>query len=236
MKIVAGLLGAATVAFVATSCTMSRNEQANQSPNPATSEIASAQQQTQDTLKQAQESQRAASDQARKAAEVDAKVRHDQEKLSQDQTTARQEEARAQQLQAQAQQQMAQSSQLAQQQQQVASNALAQETQRSGKGWQMAEGVVTQIRSDEIVVQTHSGAPMAFRVDLNTNVEISGRESRLNEIQAGTEARVDYETLGNGLMAVRITVSPMGEQYPTGTGSGSSPSAPAQGTQGGYGQ
>jgi hypothetical protein len=240
MKFVPGLLGAAAVALVATGCATSSEQQANQSPNPTTSQIASAQQQTQDTLKQAQEAQKAASDQARKAADADARVRHDQERLSQDQATARQEEAKAQQLQAQAQQQMAQSSQVAQQQQQAASNGLAEETRRSGRGQQLAAGVVTEIRSDEIVVQPSSGAPMSFRVNQNTEVRISGQESRLDEILAGTKARVAYQTSGNGLMAVRVTVSPMGGQDQNGTGSGASPSAPpsapTQGTQGGYGQ
>ena len=215
----------------------STSKQASESPNPATREVATSQQASEQALKQAQEAQKQATEQAQKAAEAQARVRSDQEKLRQDQDIARQEQAKAQQLQTQARQESQQAAQQTQQQQQRAANVLSQQTQEIAKGQQTAAGVITRVRPDEVVVQPASGEAMRFSVNESTKVQIEGRTSTADEIREGQPARVSYEASANGPTAVSIRVgeaaaSPSsGQGAPaTGTGStdtGSSPMNPS---------
>ena len=198
----------------------STSQQASESPNPTTREVASSQQASQQALKQAQEAQKAATDQTRKANEAQARVQNDQEKLRQDQDIARQEQAKAQQLQQQANQESQQAGQVAQQQQQRAATGLSQQTQEVARGRQTAAGVVTRVRPDEVVVQPPSGQAMRFSLNESTKVQIEGRASTADEIREGQQARVAYEASANGPTAVSIRVS----------GAGAAPDTGAQGT------
>ncbi|GEJ58785.1 hypothetical protein [Anaeromyxobacter diazotrophicus] len=200
----------------------STSKQASESPNPTTREVASSQQASEQALKRAAESQKAATEQSQKSAEAQARVRNDQEKLRQDQETARQEQAKAEQLQLQANQESKQATQQAQQQQQRAASALSQQTQDVSKGQQVAAGLVTQVRPDEVVVQPPSGQAMRIRINDSTQVKIHGRTSTADQIQEGQQARVAYEPSVNGPTAVTISVSKAGATGDSSTGSSGS--------------
>ena len=189
------------------SCASTR-QQANEGPNPATREVASAQEQSQAALKRAQDAQNAAADQAKRAAAAEAQVRDDQAKLEQDQAKARQEQMKAEQLQALAQQETVRATQEMQRQQRAAKSGLAQQTQRSVRGQQLAAGVVTQVRPDEIVLQPPSGNAMRFKLNDRTQVEIGGQHGAADQIREGAEARVVYEPSANGPTAVTVAVNP----------------------------
>ena len=235
----------ACTALSLTSCASTR--QASESPNPATREVSSAQEQSQAALKRAQDAQNAAADQAKRAAAAERQVREDQARLEQDQAKARQEQMKAEQLQAQAQQETVRAGQEAQRHQQAAGSGLAQQTQRSVRGQQLAAGVLTRVRPDEIVLQPRSGSAMRFKLNERTQVEIGGRYGTSDQIREGAEARVVYEPSANGPTAVTVAVNPSsgasgsamggdttGTPAPaTGTGSsseGASPPAPTAGT------
>lgn len=209
----------------------STQRQASESPNPATREVASAQEQSQAALKRAQEAQDAAADQAKRAAAAETQVREDQAKLERDQVKLRQEQLKAQQLQAQAQQEAARAAQETQRHQQAAVSGLAQQTQRSVRDQQLAAGVVTQVRTDEIVLQPRSGDAMRFKLSDRTRVEIEGRRGTVDQIREGAEARVVYEPSANGPAAVTVAVNPSAGTSGSGMG-GDAPgsTAPATGT------
>lgn len=222
---------------IAGSCA-STSKQASESPNPTTREVASSQQASEQALKRAADAQKAATEQAQKSAEAQARVRSDEEKLRQDQDTARQEQAKAQQLQLQGNQESQQATQQAQQQQRRAASALAQQTQDVSKGQQVAAGLVTQVRPDEVVVQPPSGQAMKIRINDSTQVKIHGRASSADQIQEGQQARVAYEPSVNGPTAVSINVSSAGAtgasttgSTGTGTGDGSSSSGSSSPSQ-----
>jgi hypothetical protein len=224
--VVAGIVSLLTGASCA-----STQRQADESPNPATREVASAQEQSQAALKRAQDAQDAAADQAKRAAAAEAQVREDQAKLEQDLVTLRQEQLKAQQLQAQAQAETARATQEMQRHQQAAGSGLAEQTQRSARGQQLAAGVVTQVRPDELVLQPRSGNAMRFKLNDRTRVEIDGRRGAADQIREGAEARVVYEPSANGPTAVTVAVNP--SPAASGSGMGSSapgPTAPATGT------
>jgi hypothetical protein len=216
--------------LIGTSCA-STQQQASESPNPATREVASEQEQSQAALKRAQDAQAAAADQAKRAAAAEAQVREDQAKLAQDQATLRQEQLKAQQLQALAQQETARATQEMQRHQQAAGSGLAQQTQRSARGQQLAAGLVTHVRPDEIVLQPRSGDAMRFKLNDQTRVEIDGRYGAPNQIREGAEARVVYEPSANGPTAVTVAVNPSPAASGSGMSSGApAPTAPAAGT------
>ncbi len=217
---------AGILALSGASCATS-SQQASESPNPTTREVASSQKASEEALKRAQDAQKQASEQSQKAAEAQARVRQDEEKLRQDQETSRQEQAKAQQLQTQARQESAQASQQVQQQQQRAATGLSQQTQELARGQQTAAGIVTQVRPDEVVVQPASGQAMKFRVDDSTDVRIDGRKSSADQIQEGQQARVSYEPSANGPSAVTIVVNGSGANQ----GMGSSGTTPPQTSQ-----
>jgi len=237
MRSVTNAVAGAALLLGGVTCASTRQQA--ESPNPTTREVASAQQRSQEALARAHDAQKAAADQAKKAAEADAQVRQDQQKLERDQATARQEHAKAQQLQAQAEQETRRAAQEAQQQQQAAASGLAQQMQHSARGQQVAAGVVTQVRPDEIVLQPPSGDVMRFRLSDQTEVQVGGRQASANQIREGAEARVAYEQSANGPMAVRVSVNPSagvgstsGQESTTGTSAPgtSAPSAPDTGT------
>jgi hypothetical protein len=207
MRAVSYAVAGAALLLTGTSC-MSARQQASESPDPATREVASAQAQSQAALQRAQDAQRAAAEQARRAAAAEAQVREDQAKLERDRATARQEQVKAEQLQAQAQQATVRAAQESQRQQQAAGSGLAQQTQRSMRGQQLAAGVVMRVRTDEIELQPPSGSAMRFRLNDRTQVEIGGQHGEADQIREGAEARVVYEPSANGPMAVKIAVNP----------------------------
>jgi hypothetical protein len=199
----------------------STQKQGSESPSPTTREVANSQKLSEEALKRAQEMQKQASEQAQKAAAAQAQVRQDQEKLGQDQRVAQQEQAKAQQLQLQARQETQQAAGEVQQQQTRAASGLAQETQRTARGQQIAAGVVTQVRPDEIVVQPASGEAMRFRISDQTQVQIAGRQASADELKEGSEARVSYEASTEGPRAVLIRVTRAGATAgPQGMGTG----------------
>ncbi|ACG74514.1 conserved hypothetical protein [Anaeromyxobacter sp. K] len=208
--------------------------QASESPNPATREVAAEQRQSEAALKRAQDAQAAAAEQAKRAAAAEAQVRDDQAKLERDQVKLRQEQLKAQQLQTQAKQETSRAAQETQQHQQAAVSGLAAQTQRSVRDQQLAAGVVTQVRTDEIVLQPRSGGAMRFKVDDRTRVEIEGRQGSVDQIREGAEARVVYEPSANGPAAVTVAVNPssaasgsgMGSDAPGSTGTGAPSEAP----------
>ncbi|ABC82954.1 hypothetical protein Adeh_3186 [Anaeromyxobacter dehalogenans 2CP-C] len=195
-------------------------QQASESPNPATREVASAQAQSQEALKRAQAAQDAAAEQAKRAAAAETQVREDQAKLEQDQMKLRQEQLKAQQLQASAQQETARATQETQRHQRAAERGLVQQTERSVRGQQLAAGVVTQVRSDEIVLQPRAGDVMRFKLNDRTQVQIDGRVAAADQIREGAEARVVYEPSANGPTAVTVAVNPSGAASGAGMGSG----------------
>jgi uncharacterized phage infection (PIP) family protein YhgE len=219
MRVRYALPCAGLLAFAGAHCA-STSKQASESPNPATREVASSQKASEEALKHAQDTQKAATDQAQKANEAQARVRKDQEQLKQDQEVARQEQAKAQQLQTEAAQASQQAARQAQQQQQRAATALSQQTRETASGRQVAAGLVTQVRPDEVVVQPRSGEAMKFRVDDTTQVQIEGRTSSADQIREGQQARVSYEASPDGPKAVSIRVS--NANATPGTGEGSS--------------
>jgi flagellar biosynthesis GTPase FlhF len=208
---------AGLLALSGASCA-STSQQASESPNPTTREVASSQKASEEALKRAQDAQKQATDQSQKAAEAQARVRQDQEKLRQDEETARQEQAKAQQLQTQARQESEQAARQTQHQQQRAAAGLSQQTQEIARGQQTAAGIVTQVRPDEVVVQPASGQAMRFRVDDSTDVRIEGRKSSADQIREGQQARVSYEPSANGPSAVSIVVSGAGATQGMGSG------------------
>jgi flagellar biosynthesis GTPase FlhF len=210
----------------------STSKQASESPNPSTQQIASSQQASEEALKRAHESQQQATEQEKKAAEEQARVRKDQEKLRQDQETARAEQAKAQQAQSQAARDAQQATQQTQQQQRAAAAGLALETQQLAAGHQVAAGLVTQVRPDEVVVQPSNGAAMKFRVDDGTKVQIGGQSSSADQIKEGEQARVAYEASSNGPRAVSINVNKAGSEQGMGAGSPAASGTDSTGTSG----
>lgn len=221
---------AGLLAWAGASCAAVRG-QSGESPNPATQQAMAAQKQSEEALKRAEEAQKRASEQAQKASEAQAQVRRDQQKLAQDQATARQEQARAEHLQTQAKQEAQQAARIAQEQQGIAGTALAQQTRQSARGQQMAAGVVTQVRPDEVVLQPASGDLMRFRIDDRTKVQVEGRQASTSEIREGSQARVAYEASSDGPKAVWIRLGGANAQSPAATGTGSS-AAPDEPTPG----
>jgi hypothetical protein len=71
---------------------------------------------------------------------------------------------------------------------------------------QVATGLVTQVRADELVVLSAAGEPMTFRMEDSTKVQIEGRTSTADEIKEGQAARVAYEPSADGPKAVSIRV------------------------------
>ncbi|WP_232287306.1 hypothetical protein [Anaeromyxobacter dehalogenans] len=171
-------------------------------------------------MKRAQAAQDAAAEQAKRAAAAETQVREDQAKLEQDQMKLRQEQLKAQQLQASAQQETARATQETQRHQRAAERGLVQQTERSVRGQQLAAGVVTQVRSDEIVLQPRAGDVMRFKLNDRTQVQIDGRVAAADQIREGAEARVVYEPSANGPTAVTVAVNPSGAASGAGMGSG----------------
>jgi hypothetical protein len=226
MRAVSYVVAGAALALIAVSCA-GRQQQASESPNPATREVASAQQQSQAALKRAQDAQDAAAEQAKRAAAAEAQVRADQAKLEQDRVILRQEQLKAQQLQAQAQQELARATQEMQTHQQAAERGLAQQSERSARDQQLAAGVVTQVRPDEIVLQPRSGDAMRFKLNDRTQIEIDGRRGAASQIREGAQARVVYEASAHGPTAVTVAVNPSPAASGSGMGSSSEAAPPA---------
>jgi hypothetical protein len=207
------------------------SKQASESPNPTTKQVATSQQASEEALKRAQEAQKRASDQANKAAEAQARVRQDEEKLRQDQETARTEQAKAQQLQVSAQEETQQATRQTEQQQGRAAAGLSAQTETMSRGHQLAVGVVTQVRPDEVTVQPASGEPMKFWINDATKVQVEGRQASSDDIKEGQQARVAYQASSNGPTAVSIQVRPLGSRS-SGMGTGSSGTGSSSGTEG----
>lgn len=216
------------------------SKQASESPNPTTKQVAASQQASEEALKRASDAQKQATDQSNKAAEAQARVRQDEEKLRQDQETARSEQAKAQELQVAARQEMQQATRQTEQQQKQAAAGLSEQTEATARGRQIAVGVVTQVRPDEVTVQPASGEPMKFWIDDATKVQVEGRQASSDDIKEGQQARVAYQASSNGPTAVTIQVRPLGSPSSgmgagssgtgsTGGGAGSSSQAPSDG-------
>jgi len=186
------------------------SKQASGSPNPTTNQVAASQQSSEEALKRAEEAQKQATDQSNKAAAAQARVRQDEEKLGQDQEAALSEQAQAQQLQERVRQQTHQTTQEIERQQAQAAAALAEQTQMIAHGQQLATGVVTRVRPDEVTIQPASGQRIKFSVDSGTKVQIAGRRSSADKIKEGQEARVAYQASPKGPTAVSIQVQPLG--------------------------
>jgi len=199
------LPGVAVLVMAGAGCAGAR-KQARESPSPVTRQVELSQTRTEEALKGAQEAQDRATAQARKAAVAEDVVRQDQEKLAQDQQTARQEQAKAQQLQREATRESELAAAEVGRQQALASGALQQQTRRTARGEQLAAGVVTQVRPDEVMIQPPMGDAMSFRVSDRTQVWIEGRKASAGQIREGSEARVSYEASSEGPRAVSISV------------------------------
>jgi hypothetical protein len=200
---------AGLLALAGTQCATMQRE-GTESANPAARQAAAAQQRSEEALKRAQEAQQRASEQTEKAEAAQEQVRLDQEKLARSQEIARQEQAKAQQLQMQARQESDRATQEAQQQQRQAAGALSQQTRQTARGQQMAAGLVTEVRPDEVVVQPPTGDAMRFRIDERTQVRVEGRRASARQIREGAQARVSYEASSEGPKAVSIQVEPSG--------------------------
>ncbi len=182
------------------------HREARDSASPVARQAAAAQQRSEEALKRAQEAQQLASEQTKKAEAAQEQVRLDQEKLARDQQIARQEQAKAQQLQMQARLE----GERAARETQSPVGALSQQTQQTARGQQMAAGLVTKVRPDEVVVQPPSGDAMSFRIDKQTQVRIAGKKASARQIREGAEARVTYEASSEGPTAVSIKVERSG--------------------------
>jgi len=174
---------AGVFALAGVQCATTQRE-ASDSANPATRQAAAAQQRSEEALKRAQEAQQIASEQTRKAEAAQGQVRLDQERLARDQRIARQEQAKAEQLQTQARQESDRAARETRQQQRQAGGALARQTRQSARGQQMAAGLITEVRPDEVVVQPPTGDAMRFRIGEQTQVRPTERSRRPQALEA----------------------------------------------------
>jgi len=226
------LPGAALLVLSAASCA-STQQQANESPNPLTRQVEQSQERSERAFDRAEKAQAAASEQARKAAAAQTQVQQDEQKLAQDQDIARQEQARAAELQQEAAQERKLADAEAAQSQSAASQALLQQTQASSHGQQLAAGLVTEVRPDEVVVQPPSGSSMSFRVNSNTNVSLAGQKASLRELRAGSHVRVAYQGSSEGPTAASIQAQEPNAQAPAAPppAQPAAPPPPPDGTQ-----
>ncbi|HTP29531.1 MAG TPA: hypothetical protein VMK12_28175 [Anaeromyxobacteraceae bacterium] len=179
---------------------------AKESPSPEMRTIAAAQERSQEALGRAEQAQNDATKAVEKAVAAQANVQRDEDKLSYDQGIARQMAAKAQQAQTLATQKTRQATRETLRLQAKASETLASETKRVAKGIQMADGLVTRTRPDQVVIQPPTGDTMSFVIGKETRVRIEGRKSSAYKIREGTEARVAYVPSADGAKAVSIVV------------------------------
>jgi uncharacterized protein (DUF3084 family) len=176
-------------------------------PSPVSQEVAASQQRTEEALQRARQAQDLATEQARKATDAEAVVRQDQEKLALDQQTVQRERAKAQQLQLQAKRESELAAAQMQRNQALATGALEQQMQRTARGEQLAAGLVTEVRPDELSVQPRVGNMMSFGLTGRTQVTIEGRKATAGQITPGSEARVSYEASTEGPRALSVEVT-----------------------------
>jgi hypothetical protein len=210
------------LALAATACASTSGGH-TESANPKTQQVTSSQQAAEQALQRAADAQKRATEQAQTAAQAQAQVQKDGKQLRQDLETAQQEQAKAQLLQAEANQERAVANRQATEQQQLAESALSQQTRQAGTGEQMATGVVTQVRRDEVSVQPATGDVLRIRINRETQVRFAGKQGSAEHIKAGQVAQVSYKPSAEGPVAVAIAIGTAGlPSAATGTGSSAS--------------